>query len=479
MEAPAGCDVRGVYFKDAAWHASATIRNKKCYIGSFSSSRAAAIARDMELLRCLGEDAAEELNFEYEIEKSTATELVVVDSRGAHINIMLQRDGDYFPVVREPSKKAERREVLTAPIVVPSSWPQLSYNHIPWADRTQTASVISAAFSYEVEFPFQSSLGLNLKPHSIMYSQSGGGSFVGCLTVLDATQYLSTVIRPGDVLLRVNDKDLVFPGHEFEFEKTTKIIMNASTPRVLRLMRAHCPGEPPSPAEVLALARSQLPIAKFTIVSRTDARGVESQDRALQLVSSDVQLPISINKQLQGADIPYNFCNMPKPPIRPPKITSRPKITKATEDTFDGEETYVVTGTIYRDRVYSAGGPGAAAFANGGGSAPNGGGLVNSVLGGLMISNSSVVQLGKWCAYVQIITLKNYSSTCSEPEAGTISSIGFTSTFEATQVAKEQLSKAKKTRTQVLNCAPRRYFVGKFDSEHDAKMNMNLVFITN
>lgn len=140
----------------------------------------------------------------------------------------------------------------------------------------------------------------------------------------------------------------------------------------------------------------------------------------------------------------------------------------------DGEESYVVTGTIYRDRIHSPGGPGAAAFANGGGPPPNGGGLLNTSLGGLMISNSCVVTLGKWCAYVQIDSVVNYVVPSTDTAAVPAGGIGFTS--GEVDVDKEQSTSI----TQVLLEEPRRFLVGKFDNENEAKLNMEMVqyFVT-
>lgn len=279
------CDFDGVYFKSAEWHASAKIRNKKCYIGAYKTARAAAVARDMELLRCCGEEAAADLNFEYEIVNSTSTELTVLDGFGTTISISLATDQDWSPI-EPPSSKDTHREVMTASIILPKTWPLLSCNYMPWAERTQMASAVAAAFSYEIKFPFQSSLGLNLKPHSMMYSQAGGKSFVGCLTVVDVTPSLATVIRPGDILLRVNDTDLVLPGHKFDFEGATRAITTATTPRVLRLMRPYCPSILPSPAEMFSLTRVHPPIAKFHVVANT----TNPQERSLQLTSVDSQV---------------------------------------------------------------------------------------------------------------------------------------------------------------------------------------------
>ena len=181
------------------------------------------------------------------------------------------------------------------------------------------------------------------------------------------------------------------------------------------------------------------------------------------------QIPSALKRQLQGPDLPYNQSAMPKPVVKPPKTVIRGKSGNNPSDkVVDGEESYVVTGTIYRDRIHSPGGPGAAAFANGGGPPPNGGGLLNTVLGGLMISNSCVVTLGKWCAYLKIDSVVNYVVPSADPAAVSSGGIGFSCDTDS---AKDQNTSV----TQVLLGEPRRFLVGKFDTEHEAKLNLEMV----
>ena len=171
--------------------------------------------------------------------------------------------------------------------------------------------------------------------------------------------------------------------------------------------------------------------------------------------------------------MPYNSCAMPKPPVRPPKVTSHPIESVAPDKVIDGEVTHIITGTIYRERMHSSGGPGAAVFANGGGSAPNGGGMANTALGGLMISNSCVIHLGKWCAYLKVETVKNYVVLNSDgtDEPGAV--IGFGAAVADAARAKE----GARTVQQVPIGKPRTYYVGKFDNEMEAKVNMDMVCI--
>lgn len=176
-----------------------------------------------------------------------------------------------------------------------------------------------------------------------------------------------------------------------------------------------------------------------------------------------------MSRQLQAPEIVYNVCVMPKPPVKPPKIVSSSKSSTVRRDIVNGEKTYIAKGTIYRERIHSAGGPGAGAFANGGGPPPNGGGLMNSVQGGLMISNSCVISLGKWCAYIQIDTVENYITPAADiPQA--VDGFGFSSSADDSEKAKSKVALS-----QYWHSTPRRFFVGKFDSELEAKVNMDMV----
>jgi hypothetical protein len=463
----------GVDFKDSEWHASAVIGSKKIHLGSYPSARTAAVARDMELLRSLGEEAADDLNFGYDVVSSTSTELVVIDSGGAKINVSLSGEKEYVPIQAPTGRKPPSREVVTASAALPRVWPLQSYNCQAWAARTQTASQVAAAFSYEIKFPFQTSLGLNLKPHSMAYSQAGGGKFVGCLTVVDAATSLASVIHPGDILLKVNDTELVLPGHLFDFERATRAITQASTPRVLRLLRPYCPSIAPSPVEMFALAREAAPIAKFHVV----AHGDNPQDRTLQLTYADSQMPAAIKRNLQGPELPYNHSGMPNPPNKPPKTSFHAAPPgQAEAKVLDGEESYLVVGTIFRERSYTPGGPGADAFASGAGPPPNGGGLMNTVLGGLMISNSCVVAVGKWCVYVSIETVRNVVERGIEDPAPPPSGGGGFGSASASAPPSEPSRGAPDRVTQVpCNVPKRRFFVGKYDTENDAKLNMEMV----
>lgn len=184
-----------------------------------------------------------------------------------------------------------------------------------------------------------------------------------------------------------------------------------------------------------------------------------------------------VKRNLSGPELPYNHTAMPNHIQKPPKTNFRASVAAGTiVSVQNGEESFVVMGTLYRDRTYTSGGPGASAFATGAGPPPNGGGLVNTALGGLMISNSCVVSIGKWCVYLSVGTVKNVvveEKREAAPLPPPVAGLGFGSAAISTQ---SEVPKPSIKVTQVPCDIPhRRYLVGKYDTEHDAKLNMEMV----
>jgi hypothetical protein len=259
--------------------------DKQQCIGIYGTPIAAALARDMELLRRYGEEAPG-LNFGYEVEDGEDGSLIVYDSCRNKIVIDANRDPNSgFPEVPVEIKQHQFREVVTAPLVQTDSESLLHTTGIPWVERIQSAYSYSTTFTYEVSFPHQNPLGLNLKPHSVMYSQAGGNQAVGCLCIMDVTPFLASVISPGDFLLRINDTELATPGHLFDFEKATRSITSAQAPRVLRFMRPAGPGVSASPSEIYLSMREHEPLAKFQVTLTGSG-----SSQSLQLAHIDPQV---------------------------------------------------------------------------------------------------------------------------------------------------------------------------------------------
>ena len=103
---------------------------------------------------------------------------------------------------------------------------------------------------------------------------------MGCLTIVDATPFLASIISPGDLLVKINETDLALPGDKFDFDKATRAITSSLPPRILRLVRPARPGVIPSIAEMNSVIRDYPPTAKFQVV-------LTGSTQTLQLVSID------------------------------------------------------------------------------------------------------------------------------------------------------------------------------------------------
>ena len=161
---------------------------------------------------------------------------------------------------------------------------------------------------------------------------------------------------------------------------------------------------------------------------------------------------------------------MPHPTVKPPKHNFQ-FVTPESKTVINGSQSFMVTGTLYRERNYGTGGPGAAAFSVVGGTPPNGGGLVNTSLGGLMLANNSVVILGKWCVYLSIEPVRNYvTKSADTPDKETADNLSLSTTNDSTSDANTSI-------TRVPIGVIKRYFVGKYESEREAKANMEMVVI--
>jgi hypothetical protein len=447
----------GVERRNFEWVSTIRVDNKIVTIGSFPSAVAAALARDMELLRRYGEEAPD-LNFQYEIISCDEKELVLSDSR--KVKITVERDSREGAELTGPTplKLSQGRESVNAPMLCPDSFANLiAANTMPWPERTQSAFSISTAFSYEISFPHQNSLGLNLKPLSLTYPLGSGSRTIGCLTIVDATPFLASVIMPGDILVRINSTELALPGHLFDFEKATKAITSAEPPRVLRFIRPSGPGIAPSIAETTAMLHESSPTARFQVV--LNGNGAL---QTLQLVHIDPQVPLSIRKQMQGQKMQWDFYPIPVPglpaSVRKFPARSAPGGKPVDAHAAEGAQRYLVFGSLCRDRTYTS------SYAISGTQTATGGqgSLTTAVIPGvqgcpgvenLLCSGAPMVTWGKWIVYITVETILSSGSAAED------------SVRSASSVLGEAAKKGP----------VRRYFVGKFSTEEEAKMQMNRV----
>jgi len=98
-----------------------------------------------------------------------------------------------------------------------------SYNFsTAWRDRCSSAYTQSVSFVYEVTFNHQNSLGLNLKSHFIPFALGASKKQLGCLMVVESNPTLGVIVRPGDMLVKVNNIDLASANTAFNFDVATK-----------------------------------------------------------------------------------------------------------------------------------------------------------------------------------------------------------------------------------------------------------------
>jgi hypothetical protein len=231
------------------WSADIQLLGKEHHIGTYDDQEIAAHAYDLEALRAYGNQDTY-LNFRYKILETSQQRLRLADSHGSEFFVDLCSDlSSYQPVYPPPRDDPLARPTPCLPITSEGAPPRSSLIR-PWLTRVTTSYTPTASFCFEITFPHQNALGLSLKPKSIFYSSAGTNKFIGTLVVEESQALLSTVVYPGDILLRINDTNLTNFGDDFDFETATNLITASSAPRVVRFLRPLGPDHTLSPAEV-------------------------------------------------------------------------------------------------------------------------------------------------------------------------------------------------------------------------------------
>jgi hypothetical protein len=254
------------------WAGYLQLNNKEYDLGCYEDEREAALGYDLEILRLSDLlEPKQYLNFDYKIlpypdEKS---KILVIDSLGFEFTVALCSDlQSYEPLLSTlpppPSSSSDlfnKKFINSCHPLISEGAPPRSSLIRPWLTRVTTSYTPAASFCYEITFPHQNALGLSLKPKSIFYSSAGSNKFMGTLVVEESQALLSTVVYPGDILLRINDTNLTNFGDHFDFEAATNLVTSSSSPRVVRFLRPLGPDHTLSPAEVscfLALPSSSI-----------------------------------------------------------------------------------------------------------------------------------------------------------------------------------------------------------------------------
>mmetsp|Transcript_9726 Transcript_9726/g.14658 ORF Transcript_9726/g.14658 Transcript_9726/m.14658 type:complete len:828 (+) Transcript_9726:64-2547(+) len=432
--------LRGVSRNGVAWIARIECNGREFVIGEFEDRDDAAYAYDMESIRAHGTDS--ELNFSYEVMEESSEYIKVKDRHGLQTYVDIVPDKQSYLPLRAPPVQISRGafDILkSSPLSTDGAPPRASITRA-WNKRIQSSYTPSSSFCYEITFPHQNSLGLNLKPRSIYYSCGGGTKHMGALVVVDATSLLSTIVYPGDIILRINDMNLTDIGESFSFDTCTSRITSTKPPRCVRFLRPLGPYHTLSAAELgvsLGLSPNYLasgksisnptetlpapptPVAKFNVVVNH-----AGSTQSLQLVYVDSQAPVAVKRLMQGMKVSWE-----DGPI-PPSTPAPSKDTAPAPDNLGVQPSSLET-EVFREAI----GPASVAFIASGGTHNMG---------------------GKWCA--QLI-IRNSDSPGgvgkkSDQDGGNMVSVG------NKRNASSQGSQSGSIK--------KRYFIGRYDTESEA-----------
>lgn len=161
--------------------------------------------------------------------------------------------------------------------------------HRHWPEKQHSLWLNQPAFTFEVAFPAPGSLGLNLTTLECTQGLCAAStSKLGALCVVDAQGAIGSVIKTGDLILSINQKQISGPG--FAFLEAKDAVANEPPPRTLRFFRCNTP----SPAE-LNTAIHEMPVAaKFAV--QTNGQ--------IQLTHVDTALPAVTKRALMGQQTP-------------------------------------------------------------------------------------------------------------------------------------------------------------------------------
>jgi hypothetical protein len=309
--------------------------------GSYNNPVAAAVAHDMEALRLYGDRVpASSLNFQYTLRsmsknvnmnqnehgdadsekeeneerqrslgdkdraelpsksKQSSIEMVdyrVEDHSGLEFELISFKDpSEYFPcdLVRQSPQPVHLTTLLTG-----DGMPPPSDNGRDWLERISSAHTPSTAFSYEIKFFHQKSLGLNLRPMVILYGSGSGSRTMSVLAVMESSSALKDIVQSGDLILKVNDSVLFQDTADFDFEKVTRSITSAAAPRLIRFLRTSGNSNTMSPSQIELMTHDP-PIGSFSVT----AEGV------LQNIVTDSIAPMVIKKLVQGSKVQWEHC---------------------------------------------------------------------------------------------------------------------------------------------------------------------------
>ena len=287
-------------------------------IGNYGSARQAAIAHDMEALSAYGPNIeANNLNFAYilspdpeavgqsmpptgssalgyaeDTEPLTSASMtnmtsMVVTCKDSSVGVegttvLVCGSPDVYEPVLAPRPLPVHAQIATASTengIATSSQVQVHCNAPPPADpakplveRLNTVCHPSTSYVFDVHFPSQASLGINLAPHHVVGGSSLVGPGLGAAAVEGVIiPALPSAVRRGDVLVSVNNTPLFGPADKWTLADCTQPVTSTKPPRVVRFIRPTGSGVNSvlSPVE-LQLALTAAPVAQYSLDTTAD-----------------------------------------------------------------------------------------------------------------------------------------------------------------------------------------------------------------
>lgn len=262
--------------RNGKWVVEIMEKGKIICLGRFDSFKTAALVHDIDVLRKRNlEDDKEPLIESYEEIQSSHGQYQCRDQNGTIFTVF--SGSQRIETEKEFSQTESINSKLDTSLAMPVM--RIDYKR-RFVERAASLFTPSATFAYDITFPFQHALGLNLTPHFLQYSSQGGKRVLGCCIVVEALNAaLNSLVLPGDILLKINDICLLGSSADgFNFDNVTKLIQNASVPRVIRFMRpaGSSVNLLPSPVEAQLLAEGS-PLARFIMANSGQGFVVQQQ----------------------------------------------------------------------------------------------------------------------------------------------------------------------------------------------------------
>jgi hypothetical protein len=232
------------------WESTLSLNQKSYRLGFFQSMEMAAFVSDIENFRANG-IKANNLNREYKIVEHSSDYVKVCTSDGIEFVVNVCTDSSEYQSAAPPKQKALHNPSMNIVSSYGDGTPSFPPLYNSWHRDVASYQTVSTAFTYDITFPHQNSLGLNLKPYYVSYSSGGLHKTIGCLLVIDATPFLASIIAPGDLIIRINNISLPLPCDVFDFDAATRAITSAKAPRTIRFLRPYGVTRLISPAEIM------------------------------------------------------------------------------------------------------------------------------------------------------------------------------------------------------------------------------------